>query len=81
MSMLGINKKMERMNAVKITDTAGNVHKVGQHVNKDEFRIHACPTTTRITVEYADGHKETMGKWRFEAIANCRKVENFLRKK
>lgn len=78
--MLGINKKMARMNVAKITDTKGNTFTQGQKLNKEAAKIHAKPTTSKITITYTNGHTETMSKARFEALANCKKAENFLRK-
>lgn len=79
--MINPTAKMRRLGVTKITyghDIV--VYPNSKITDTGMMRFHALPTIARITVHYADGTTETMSKFSFEVLANCKKVDNWMDK-
>ena len=79
--MIAVTKKMRRMGVAKITYGRDIVvYPDSKLTDSGMVRFHALPTIARITVHYDDNTTETMSKFAFEILSNCKKVDNWMDK-
>ena len=79
--MINVTAKMRRMGAIKLSYGRDiQVYPDSKITDTGMMRFHALPTFARITVHYADGSTETMSKFAFEILSNCKKVDNWMDK-
>jgi len=79
--MIAVTKKMKRMGAVKLTYGRDiTVYQDSKLTDNGMVKFHSLPTFTRIKVYYEDGTIETMSKFSFEILSNCKKVDNWMDK-
>lgn len=79
--MIAVTAKMKRMNVTKITYGRDiQVFQDSKLTDNGMVKFHALPTFARIKVYYEDGTIETMSKFSFEILSNCKKVDNWMDK-